>query len=41
MDAVYDLGEILLFIEIGQFKDKALETVRGGILVRRHGYYLG
>jgi len=41
MNTVYDLGEILLLIEIGQFKDKALQIVRGGILVRREGYYLG
>jgi len=41
VDTVYDLGKILLFIEISQFKDEALKIVRGGIPVRRDGRYLG
>jgi hypothetical protein len=35
VNAVYDLGKILLFIEISQFEDEALEIVRDGIRVIR------
>ena len=41
MNTVYDLGKILLLVEISQFKDKALKIVRGRLRVRREGYYLG
>ena len=41
MDTVYDLGEILLFIEISQFEDEALEIVRSGLWGSREVYYLG
>lgn len=41
MDAVYNFGEILLFIKISQFEDEALKIIRGRTKTRGRGCYLG
>jgi hypothetical protein len=40
MDAVYNLGEILLFIKVGQFEDKTLKTILSWTQTRKGAHYL-